>query len=81
MATVNSKIGIGRQYDGVRQRFSHSHKAGVSETHGNVYVLLHELQHRFEVLRQLKRNEHRTAAKEGTQSRQALHAEQMESFR
>jgi len=81
MATVNSEIGIGRQDKRVRERFGHSHKAGVSEAHGNVCVLLHELQHRLEILRQLEPNEHRAAAKERTQSRHPVRAEQMESFR
>jgi len=75
MATVNAEIGIGCQDDGVRERFSHSHKAGVSEAHGNVCVLLHELQHWLEVLRHVKRNEHRAAAKERAESRHATRAE------
>jgi hypothetical protein len=80
VAPIDSEISIGREQDGIRQRLGHAHEAGVGEAHGHVCVLLHELQHGLQVIRQLEGNEQGTAAKERTQTRRAARPEQVESL-
>jgi hypothetical protein len=54
VATVNSKILVGRQDDGVGKRFRHANEASIGEAHGKVGVFLDQLRNRLYVPRKLE---------------------------
>jgi hypothetical protein len=53
---VNTEIGIGRKQDRIRVRLGHPNEAGVSETHRDIDIFLHESQHWLLVPAQLERD-------------------------
>ena len=63
MAAINTEISIGRENDGIGERFSHAHEAGIGEAHGHIRVLLHKLQHDLQLFCQIESKEHGTAPK------------------
>jgi hypothetical protein len=44
---IDAEIGIGGENDRIRKSFRHTHKAGVGETHGQLYVFLQEFEYRL----------------------------------
>jgi hypothetical protein len=51
MATVNSKILVGSEDDGIGERFGHANEASIGEAHRNVRILLDQPENRLHVLR------------------------------
>src|SRR6202040_546996 len=71
VATVNSKILVGCQDDGVGKRFGHANETSIGKAHGNVGVFLDQLRNRLYVLGKLEDDDHGTAAKQLTEPRRA----------
>ena len=80
MPAIDAKVRIGREYDRVRKRFGHAHKAGVGEAHGHVYVFLQELEYRLHVVVQSESGNKSAAAKERAESRRPAWAEKVEGL-
>jgi histidyl-tRNA synthetase len=38
MPAIDAEVGIGGEYDRIRERFGHAQKAGVGEAHGHVCI-------------------------------------------
>jgi hypothetical protein len=63
VATVNSKILVGREDDGIGERFGHANEASIGEAHGNVAILLHQLHDWLHVLGKCEGDQQSAAAK------------------
>jgi hypothetical protein len=63
VATVNSEILVGREDDGIGKRFGHANEASIGEAHGNVGILLDQLDDWPYVLGKRKGNQQSAAVK------------------
>lgn len=79
--SVDAKVGIRGEKDRVGERFGHAHEASVGETHGNVHMLLHELQYLAQVAFQIKGWDNGAAMEECGKPTAANLAEKVERLR
>jgi hypothetical protein len=63
VATVNSETLVGREHDGIGKRFGHANEASNGEAHGNVGILLDQLQDWLHVLGKWEGDQQSAAAK------------------
>src|SRR5207237_1192731 len=68
MTTINSKILIGRQDQGIRKGLRHPHEASVGEARGNIGILLHQLLDRTQVFAKLEGNAQGGAPKQSAET-------------
>jgi len=65
MATINSKILVGRQHYRVCKSLGHANEACIGETHGNIGILLDQLCDRTDILTERKGNNQSDAPEKG----------------
>ena len=81
MPTVDSKILVGRENDGIGKRFGHANEASIGEAHRNVGILLDQFHDWFQVLGKCKGNEQSAAAKQCAEIRGTTFSEKVKSLR
>jgi hypothetical protein len=63
MPTVDSKILVGRENEGIGKRFGHANQASIGESHWNVGILLDQFHDWLHVLGKREGDEQGAAAK------------------
>jgi hypothetical protein len=67
VSTVDSEIFVGREDDGISERFGHANEASIGEAHRYVRMFLDQLHDWLYVLRKREGNEQSAAAKQGAE--------------
>ena len=81
MPTVNAEVSVYRNKDGVRQRFGHSDEAGIGKTHRDIRILLHQLEHLFDVLSQIEGADDGATSEQRDKGRTAFRSQEVKCFR
>jgi hypothetical protein len=77
---IPKKIRVRGQYDRVGGDFAHSHKTRIGQTHWNVSVLLHEVEHTHDFGFEVEGWNYCTAAEQCVQARGAVDTDKMKCF-
>lgn len=80
MPTINSKMRIRRENEGIGQYFAHSYETCIGETHWHVGILLHQVQYGISLIVESENADHRASPHERRQRRSAVSCENVKSL-